>query len=63
MKLKMTFLISSPGHESSHAFLLNLFVFAAKPMIEKEVLMQLTSLLCSDLWVDSILACKLGTGH
>lgn len=35
MELKMTLLISSPGHESSHAFLLSLFVFAAKPTTEK----------------------------
>ena len=38
MELKMTFLIPSPGHESSHAFFLHLFLFVAKPMAEEEVL-------------------------
>lgn len=38
MELKMTFLIPSPGHESSHAFFLCLFLFAAKPTVEEEVL-------------------------
>lgn len=57
----MTFLIPSHGHESLHTFFLHLF--AVKVMVEEEVLTQLTSLLCSDLWVDAIHACKLGTGH
>lgn len=57
----MTFLIPSHRHESLHAFFLHLF--AVKLMAEKEVLTQLSSLLCSDLWVGAIHACKLGTGH
>lgn len=61
MELKMTFLIPSHGHESLHAFFLHLF--AVELMVEEEVLTQLSSLLCSDLWVDTIHACKLGMGH
>lgn len=57
----MTFLILSHGRESLHAFFLHLF--AVKLIVEEEVLTQLTSLLCSDLWVDTIHACKLGMGY
>lgn len=39
MKLKMTFLIPSPGHEPSHGFFLHVFLFVAKPTAEEEVLM------------------------
>lgn len=61
MELKMTFLIPSHGHGSLHAFFLHLF--AVKLMVEVKVLTRLTSLLCSDLWVDTTHACKLGMGH
>lgn len=57
MDLKMTFLILSHGRDSLHAFFLHLF--AVKLIVEEE----LTSLLCSDLWVDTIHACKLGMGY